>query len=317
MRMFISGATGVLGRRVVSRLSRSSHTVVGFSRSEANRQWLEEHGAEARSGDLFDQESVYELTAGCDAILHLATAIPTKSRSSLADWQTNDRLRRQGTQNLVNAAVRHKCQFYLQEGLALIYGEQNGQWVDEQTPLPQQQPAILQSAVDMERIIHQAAGQHDLPAIILRFGSFYSHDSAQTKGMLQMISKGLFPIVGDGTVYWNLINADDAADAVIAVVEKYETAAGQTFNVCDDEPVQYGTMVHFIADRLEARKPIHIPRSVARMALGAHVVDAIFNSFRCRNQLVKEKLGWTPAHATYREGYTAEWLRPHEASHSR
>jgi nucleoside-diphosphate-sugar epimerase len=306
MRVFIAGATGVLGRRVVDRLNQSNHSVVALSRSQANREWLANHGAEARSGDLFDRESLYELTADCDAILHLATAIPTKSRSTLADWQMNDRVRRQGTQNLVGAAVRHQCRLYLQESVALIYGEQNGGWVDEQTPIPQQQPAILQSAVDMERFVREAARQHDLPAIILRFGSFYGHDSAQTRLMLQMISKGLFPIVRDGQMYWNLINADDAAAAVVAAVEKYEAGSGQTFNVCDDEPVQYGTMVRFIADALRARTPMRIPRTVAKVALGAHVVEAIFASFRCRNQLIKETLGWTPTYNTYREGYPAE-----------
>ncbi len=315
MKVFISGATGVLGRRVVQRLSESDHSVIGLSRSEANHEWLVRHGAEPRAGDLFDQESIYKITTGCDAILHLATAIPTKSRSTRADWDTNDRIRRQGTRNLVEAAIGHKAGLYIQESITLIYGDQEGKWVDEGTPIPGRQPAILESAVDMEKIVSDAINQNHLPAIILRFGSFYSHDSAQTGAMLGLIQKGLFPIVGDGKNYSSLINADDAAEAVIKAIENHEAGLGQTFNVCDDEPVQYGEMVRFIAEVLGARRPMGVPRSLGRLALGGHVVEAIFSSARCRNQLAKEKLGWAPGYPTFREGYRAEidrWLQPGE-----
>ena len=164
----------------------------------------------------------------------------------------------------------------------------------------------------MERFVQDAIAQHDLPAIILRFGSFYSHDSAQTQAMLQMIQKGFFPIVGDGRDYWNIINVEDAAEAVFKAVENHEAGLGQTFNVCDDEPVQYGELVSYIADTLGARRPMRVSRIVAKLMLGSHVFAAVFASARCRNQLVKDRLDWTPLFPTYREGYRAEivkWLR--------
>jgi len=303
MKIFISGATGVLGRRVVRRLVDRDHTVIGLSRSDSNRDWLRKNGAEARSGDLFDLESISDLTSDCEGILHLATAIPTKARTTTADWKMNDLIRREGTRNLVEAAKLHKCRLYVQQSLTLIYGEQNGNWVDEQMPIPDKQPSILESAVDMEGIVQEAITEHDLPAIILRFGSFYSHDSAQTRDMLQLVQKGFFPIVGDGSYYWNLIHVDDAAGAVVKAVENYEAGLGQTFNVCDDGPVQYRELLRFIADRPGARKPMRIPRFLARWMLGSHVVDSIFSSFRCRNQKIKEGLDWTPQFQTYREGY--------------
>lgn len=303
MKIFISGATGVLGRRVVRRLVEGDHTVIGLSRSPSNSDWLRNNGAEARSGDLFDQESINDLTSDSEGILHLATAIPTKARTTTADWKTNDRIRREGTRNLVGAAKLHSCKLYIQQSLTLIYGEQNGNWVDEKTPLPDPQPSILESAVDMEKIVREAMTEHDLPAIILRFGSFYSHDSAQTRDMLQLVQKGFFPIVGDGSGYWNLIHVDDAAEAVVKAVENYEAGLGQTFNVCDDEPVPYGELLRFIAERLGARKPMRIPRFLANWMLGSHVVESIFSSFRGRNQSVKELLDWIPHFQTYREGY--------------
>lgn len=311
MRVFIAGATGVLGRRVVRRLRESGQVVIGLSRSKANSEWLSKNGAEPRSGDLFDQDAIFSLTSDCDAILHLATSIPTKSRTTLADWEMNDRIRREGTRVLVGAAIHNHCQLYVQESVTFIYGDRNGEWVDESARIPDRQPRILRSAREMEGVVQDAIARHNLPAIIVRFGSFYSHDSPQTQAMFQLARRGFLPIVGDGLDYWNVINVDDAAEAVVKAVENHEAGAARIFNVCDDEPVQYRELVSFIAESLGARKPIHIPRVLARLMLGSHVVDAIFSSVRCRNERIKEALGWVPRFPTYREGYPAEierWL---------
>jgi 2-alkyl-3-oxoalkanoate reductase len=312
MRVFISGATGVLGRRVVKLLVENGHQVVGLSRSQANSEWLQRHGAEARQGDLFNREQVSDLANGCNAVLHLATAVPTKSRTTPADWATNDRIRRQGTQAMVEAALRNNCELYLQQSVTFIYGDHNGAWVDETTPLPAKQLGILQSAVDMEKIVQEATAERGLPAIILRFGAFYSYDSAQTQAMLAMTQKGFFPLIGDGGVYANFINVDDAAGAVLSSVENHENGIGHTFNVCDDEPATYRQLQTFLAERLGARKPFRIPRFLASLMLGSHTVEFLSASVRCRNQLIKERLNWTPQYPTYCEGYQAEiekWLQ--------
>lgn len=306
MRVFISGATGVLGRRVVKLLKDRGHHVVGLSRSPRNVEWLAEHGAEARQGDLFNIDQVCDLSLDCEAILHLATAIPTRSRTTLADWAMNDRIRREGSRVLVEAAVRNKCALYLQQSVAFVYGDRNGEWVDESTPLPARQLSIIQSAADMEGIVQNAIAERKLPAVILRFGMFYSHDSSQTQAMFEMMQKGLFPVIGSGSVYWNPINVDDAARAVLRAVENSSNALGQTLNVCDDEPVAYQELVDHLAQALGARRPMHLPRFVANLSLGSHVVDSLMSSVRCKNQRIKQALSWQPQFPTYREGYRSE-----------
>jgi nucleoside-diphosphate-sugar epimerase len=295
MRVFISGATGILGRRVVNLLTKNGHQVVGLSRSQANTEWLNQHGAEARQGNLFNQEEICDLCSDCNAVLHLATAIPTKSRTTLAAWRTNDLIRREGTRVMVEAALRNKCDLYVQQSVTFIYGDRNGDWVDENTPIAARQASVLQSAVDMEQIVQEAITEHDLPTVILRFGTFYSYDSAQTQTMFEMTRKGFFPLIGNGAVNWNIINVDDAATAVLKTIENYKNGLGQTFNACDDEP-----------------EPIRIPLFLAKLLLGSHIVDVLLASVRCKNQLIKERLNWTPEYPTYREGYRAEiekWLQ--------
>jgi nucleoside-diphosphate-sugar epimerase len=158
----------------------------------------------------------------------------------------------------------------------------------------------------MEQMVNAAAQQHHLPATILRFGTFYSHDSAQTQNMLSLTSKGWFPVIGDGRAYWNMINVDDAANAVVKTVENYPQAVSHTFNVCDDEPVTYGDLIAHLAQTLGARKPMRLHVFLANMLLGSGTVRFLLASARCHNQLAKEKLGWRPQYPTHREGFAAE-----------
>lgn len=305
MKVFIAGATGVLGRRVVPALTKEGHSVVGLARSEGNVALLNHHGAEARNGDLFNRKHIGDLSADCDAILHLATAIPTKTRATRSDWMLNDRIRTEGTDNLVAAAVRNRCRLYLQQSVALLYGNRNGEWVDEQTAIAERQSAMLRSAVEMERIVQKAAADSGLSAIILRCGSFYSHDSAQTVGMFDGIRHGKFPVIGSGRGFWNMVTVDDAAGAIVKTVGA-AGGRGAIYNICDDEPVSYKDFVDFIAGELQTQKPRHVPVFLGKLAIGSDLVNVLLSSFRCRNQLAKKELGWQPAFPTYREGIRTE-----------
>lgn len=302
MKVFIAGATGVLGRRVVERLVEAGHHVGGLCRSPHNRDLLEKLGAEPRDASLFDDEQLKAATRGYEAILHLATSIPTDPRNRPSDWKPNDLIRRKGTRRLVAAALEHGCRLYVQQSVTFVYGNRDGAWVDETTPV-EPIPGILKSAFDMERIVSDAHEKEGLPAVTLRCGFFYSHDSAQTEALLSMTEKGQAPVVGDGSAIWNLIHVDDAAAAFAAAVDGCPAGVGRTFNICDDEPVAYGDLQRGVAELLGAKKPGKVPRFLAKLALGAHAIEFMEASARVRNGAAKEALGWKPAYPTWREGY--------------
>jgi nucleoside-diphosphate-sugar epimerase len=311
MKIFIAGATGVLGRWVLPKLIAAGYQVVGLSRSPQNEAWLQGQQAIPRTGDLFDAAQMVQITADCDAILHLATAIPTKSRTSLQDWQMNDRIRREGARALLAAARQHRCQLYLQQSVTYLYGDRQGAWVDETTPLPAQQARVIQSALDMERLV-QAAAADGLPTVILRFGTFYAPAAAHTQAMFDALQKGFFPIIGRGDNYWNLTHLEDAATAIVKTVATHQHLQGQTFNVVDDEPVSYQSLMTFLATQLGARKPLHLPVWLGKLAVGAHLVENLMASVRCCNQQFKAATGWQPTYPTYRQGMTAaiaEWQK--------
>lgn len=311
MRVFIAGATGVLGRRVVKLLIDDGHEVIGLSRSAQNSEALAAQGAEARMGDLFNKEQMRQLTADCEAVLHLATAIPNKARTTAADWALNDKIRIDGSASLIDAVLHNGCKIYLQQSITILYGSRSGEWVDEMIPISSALNPLTQSAGEMEKIVQRAVLQNQLPAIVLRFGTFYSHDSSQTAAMFAGIRAGSFPVIGSGANYWNIIQVDDAAAAVRSALAHYEAGLGQTFNVCDDEPVRYRDLMNFIAQTLQAKKPRSVPPFLARWMVGGPLVEMLLASVRCKNQRVKETLGWKPQYPTYREGYQAEiekWL---------
>lgn len=310
MKVFVAGATGVLGRRIVRRLLAEGHGVAALSRSVRNREWLSANGAEPRNGDLFDRAGLRDIVAGCDAVVNVATAIPTGARPAAADWLLNDRIRTEGTENLFSAAAAGGCRLFIQEGVTFLYGDRGGEWTDESVPPAAALPPMLRSAVTMEEILTGAAIKGRGPAVtILRFGSLYAHDSAQTAGMFSMVEKRRLPLIGKGDAYWNLIHADDAAEAVLCALAKPGGGAAGTFNICDDEPVKFRDLVHFIAGTLGARSPGRIPALLARLFIGTPAVKFLTASARCSNAAAKRELGWSPSYPTYREGFPIEIQR--------
>jgi len=164
---------------------------------------------------------------------------------------------------------------------------------------------MVKSSVEMERQVMNAVTDDKLPAIILRFGNVYSHDSAYTIAMYDLISRGKFPLIERGAAYWNLVSADDAAEAVVAAIRTGKKNAGKVFNICDDEPVLHRELVEYLAKSLGAPKPESIPAFLARSALGWHTVDYLLQSVRCMNKRAKADLNWRLRFPTYREGHEA------------
>src|SRR4051812_43865006 len=144
MRVLVVGSTGVLGRNVVPRLLERGHTVRALYRSPEQAQFLAEMGAETAQGDILDAGSLPEAARECDVALHIATAVP---RTGRGDYTLNDRIRREGTRNLLSACVQNGVRRYVQQSITLVYGESGPTLVDESEPV--RPPASSQSAADM------------------------------------------------------------------------------------------------------------------------------------------------------------------------
>lgn len=298
MRIFIAGASGVLSRATIRQAVARGHEVVGLVRSEDKARVVRALDAEPRIGDIFDPAFVRQAARGADAIMHLATAIPQKHRTARADWLANDRLRREGTRNLIDAARGAHIHAYIQQSVAFVYGDRDGAWVTEdQAPRPD--PG-LRSAVDAERMVLDAYADFGLPGVVLRGATLYAGDAWHTRALLDQVKQRQLPIIGSGEQYWHYIYVEDMARACVRAAEN--PAPGEIFFVADDWPFHARDFLNYLAAQLHAPPPLQMPLAPAQLFLGQRAT-ALARSVRYRTDKIKKMLGWTPRYPTYREGF--------------
>jgi 2-alkyl-3-oxoalkanoate reductase len=297
MRVFVAGATGVLGRRLVTNLSGRGHEVVGLSRSRENDEAIRASGGEARRGELFDVNSLVIAAEGSDVIVRAATAIPSGARFRREDWVPNDRVRTEGTKALVEACARLRAKAYVQEGIVWIAVPPDSSAFDETAPtIPR---LWFGAAAEAERIAQDAAARDGFVAATVRFGAFYSADSEQTRYMGARLARGKLPIIGRGDNFWSCIHVDDAADAMSVVIEAQRSGI---WHAVDSRPVSLANFFGTFADALGGPKPGHVPRWLASVVLGRPTMQFMTLSTRTSSTRLHRELGWTPRHATVREG---------------
>ncbi|MEX1195405.1 MAG: NAD-dependent epimerase/dehydratase family protein [Dehalococcoidia bacterium] len=297
MLVFVAGATGVLGRASVRELIAAGHEVRGASRSGANAAILRELGATPVSVDLFDPASAREAVAGCDAVAHLATKIPPlmKMRSRKA-WVENDRIRRDVTKNLVDAALAADAKTFVVESITFVYGDGGDEWIDEDFPV---KPAwtALDSTFDLEREAKRFA-ESGGKAVILRFGLFYGPDAQSTLDSAKLARRRMLPVIGKGQNYFSSIHHDDAARAVVAALD----APGGTYNVVEDDPVRQVEYAAAFREAIGAPKSMRMPRWLGKLFVGGPA-NYILQSQRISNRRFKEATGWAPSYPRVRDGF--------------
>lgn len=279
MKIAVIGSTGVLGRHVVPRLIEHGHQVRAIARKPAEINRLQRTGVEAVHGDILVPDTLVPVAAGCDAALHLATAIPRSGKAQ--DWHMNDRIRREGTRNFVAACATNGVRRYVQQSIALLHGDHGREIVDESASI--QPDPITQSAVDMESIVRAS----DFEWCILRAGLFYGPITGREEGWRRAARAGALQIPGDGTSLTSLVRVVDMARAVVMAVEK--AAAGSIYHVVDDRPVEWLTLYRYVAAQVDAPEP----------ELGG---ESFLPSLGCSNARIKSELKWQPLYATYRAG---------------
>lgn len=300
MNIFVTGATGVLGQPTVRLLVARGHQVTALARNEKRAELVSDLGAFPLVGDLFDPNFVRDAIYGAESIIHLATAFPKRSSPDAKDWLLNDRIRREGTQNLLNAAHEQNLHSVVLQSVAYLYGDTRGEWKREDDPLPRKVARDLRSTVEMEAHALAEYKNHEIPVVILRGALFYAPTAYSTRSMLDAIKHRRLPIIGTGDQYWHWVYADDMARACVLAAE--HPAPGEIFNVADDWPFHAADGLNYIAAHLNAPAPFKMTVLLARAIVGSSA--AFFaQSARYRTDKIKKMLGWSPKYPTYREGF--------------
>jgi nucleoside-diphosphate-sugar epimerase len=297
MKLFIAGASGVLGRRLVRQFAARGHSVIGQVRSAKAEAAVKEAGGEPRHADLFDAESLAHAADGCDTVIHAATAIPVKQKTSPADWAMNDHIRRKGTRCLTEAAAKIGAKGYLQQSITWVARPKDESPFDEDSPVVPE-PEI-QSAIDAEAIAREAESAEGFAVAILRGGYFYDSESAHTRMIADALRKRQMPIIGSGDAMWAMIHTDDAASAYVAVAEKPRSGV---WHIVDNELLSVRTFLNEFAARLGASAPRRVPVWLARWLAGEQAVTYFTKSTRTTNARFRRDFGWSPRYPTYHEG---------------
>ena len=300
MRVFVAGATGAIGGRLVPQLIERGHEVTGTSRSPEKAERLRAQGAEAVVLDLLDPVAISEVVVSArpEAIVHEATALAgmTDVKHFDRSFATTNRLRTEGTDVLLAAAREAGVERLVAQSYAgWPYAREGGAVKTEDDPLdPDPVPAMSET---LAAIRHLESRVVDAGGIVLRYGGLYgAPDDAQ----LELVRKRRFPIVGDGGGVWSFVHLDDAAAATVLALERGEPGI---YNVVDDEPAPVREWLPTLADAIGAKPPRRVPRWLGRLAAGESGVALMTEARGASNAKAKRELGWTLRHPTWRRGF--------------
>ena len=296
-RVFVAGATGVLGWRAVRDLVGAGHEVTGVARSEEKAALLRSLGATPVHVDLFDAAAVLDAAAGHDAVLNLATHVPPLTEAARRSaWNEHERIRSEGSRILVDAAIAGGASVYVQESLAFAYADGGDRWLDEDAPLMDGGASIAIKAAETETARFTSSGGR---GVALRFGQFYAPDATHTEAIVRLARRGMSLNVGSADGYAPAISCDDAASAVVAALD----APAGVYNVVDDEPMTRRELDAVLASSIGGRKLVRPPEAALR--IGGEDAAIFRMSNRVSNARFKDLTGWSPRYPSVREGYAA------------
>jgi len=296
MRILVCGATGVVGRRAIPLLVSDGHTVTAAVRKPVPD--FGKAGVKSVAIDLFDFDALRRAVDGQDAVVNLATHMPSSMWKTFfrSAWKMNDRIRSVGVANLVDAALAAGTPTLVQESFAPAYPDGGDRWIHEDTPLAP--TAYNRTLLDAEASVDRFAAGGGT-GVVLRFAAFYGPDAMQVRAYVDSLRRGWAPLPGGPQRYISSVAHDDAATAVAAAL-RLPTGA---YTVADDEPVRRGEFFGSLAQALGVAPPRFMPQWIT--PLFGSLGELMARSLRLSNDKLKKMTRWAPRYPSVREGWPA------------
>jgi nucleoside-diphosphate-sugar epimerase len=305
MRVFVTGATGALGRHLVPGLVAAGHEVTATTRTLGKAAQLRAAGAEPAVVDGLDREAVIAAVraAAPEVIVHEMTALGDMGtpRQLDRDFAVTNELRTRGTDNLLAAAAMVGTRRVIAQSYTGWPNERSGGPVKtEDDPLDARPvPSSVRSMAAI-RHVEEAVPAAVPEGIALRYGFFYGHGASDA--MLDVVAKRRMPVVGGGTGVWTFIEITDAAAATVAAVSG---GAPGVYNIVDSDPAPVAEWLPYLAEVLGAKPPLRVPAWLGRMLAGEFLVSWMTCGRGSSNEKARKELGWEPRYASWREGFRA------------
>ena len=308
MKVFVAGATGAVGKRLLPLLAENGHEVTGMTRSRP--ELVRELGGEPVVADGLDRQAVIDAVKAAEpeVVVHELTALTgalTNIRRPDRSFAQTNRLRTEGTDNLLAAARAAGARKLVAQSFAgWPYARSGGPAKTEDDPLDPNPPRTLRPLLEaMQHLERTVTGATELEGVVLRYAGFYGPGTSLARNggeHVDVIRKRQFPIVGDGGGIWSLIHVDDVASATLAAIER---GSPGIYNIADDAPAPVREWLPALAKELEAPPPRRVPKWLGRLLAGEAAVVMMTEIRGASNAKAKRELGWRLRYPTWREGF--------------
>ena len=295
MRVFVTGGTGAIGNYVVPQLLAAGHEVTATARSAEKAAAVRRSGAAAVEVSIFDRTALAEAFHGHDAVINLATSLPSPQRFVLdSAWTECLRIRTEGSAAINDASLAAGVGRVVQESVAMIYPDSGDRWIDEADPVDHYPIAAGNHAAEANA---RRFGHSGRDVVVLRFGLFYGHGAAHSEQIMDLARRHIVFQVGRPHGYVSSIHLADAASAVVAALE----APGGTYNVVDDHPVTKRQHTKALTDAVGISRALIGPGRAA-LLLGDRTTS-MTRSLRVSNRRFRAATDWSPRYFSVFEGY--------------
>ena len=293
MNVFVAGGSGAIGVPLIRVLVANGHQVTASTRSAANAAGLQALGATPVIVDALDADGLRRAVVAAHPthVVHQLTALPKGGPRSARDLVATNRLRTDGTRNLLAAAIAAGARRIVGGSFALIGASTAG--------VPEEVRPAAEAIASMETQILEANQSGAIEGVVLRYGLFYGPEVASTVEMVAMAKRRLLPAVRGDRSLLPCIHVDDAASATLAALDR--APAGGRYDIVDDEPISFSEIVRALADAAGAPRPFAIPAWLPRL-VAPYMARMIALRLPLSNATAGADMGWRPAFPTIREG---------------
>ncbi|HYX87892.1 MAG TPA: NAD(P)-dependent oxidoreductase [Gaiellaceae bacterium] len=310
MKVFVAGASGVIGRRLLPMLRDRGHEVVGMTRTPEKAPLLESLGAQAVVCDVYDARGLTKAVTSArpDAVVHELTDLPQAFEPRRLEEQLagNDRIRTEGTHNIVEGTRAAGTRRLVAQSIAFAYVPNGGRPRREEDPLDLEAAwpwrRTVEAVAELERLVTRTDG---IDGVVLRYGYLYGPGTAYAAegSYASLVRRRGFPIAGRGTGIFSFVHVDDAATATVDALERGRTGI---YNIVDDEPAPLAAWLPVYAEALGAQPPRRVPLLLVRLTGGRRAAGMFSRGAGASNEKAKRELGWEPRYASWRDGFRAE-----------
>jgi 2-alkyl-3-oxoalkanoate reductase len=293
MKIFVAGGSGTIGIPLVRSLVVAGHQVTALTRSPNKRDELRSLGASVAIADALNREALIAVVQAAHPthVIHQLTALPKGGPRRPADVEATNRLRIDGTRNLLDAAIRAGARRFLVGSFAIL---------SPRGPVNTASDDAAAAAVrSMETQVLEATARGAIEGVILRYGMFYGLETPSTAAMIELVRKRRLPVVRGDAGRLPVIHVDDAVSATERALDA--APPGATYDIVDDRAVSFSEIVDAIAEYTGSPTPLRVPGWLPRL-VAPYVARMTTIRMPLSNASARADLGWRPKYATMRDG---------------